>query len=363
MKVKVVMKSGKNLVEASNQWANRPKDQRYETLAALRESVHGRRLRSRSVDLAMDSVSAKVENGEIVINSAITPCRPTHWSFGQLAWCSGAPASYIRELPAPLAVQCINHGLKNRGTRDENKFMTVTDPNGGLNTLQAITSTSYGRIWDAEVIDAVQRVNEKSGMKFFNPKDWTGKPSGLYASDHDVFVFMIDGGSIVDGPRAEINRGFIVSNSETCARSFSLMTFLFNKVCGNHIIWDATDVNRLSFKHFANAPTRFDQEVFPMLKAYSESSAKPVADAVKRAQKYLLPETLDEIYAWTGKNGKFNKAEINEAVAFAKKEEGDCRTLWQYVQGFTAYARGFDYIDARVDLEKRAGDLLNIVKD
>jgi hypothetical protein len=58
---------------------------------------------------------------------------------------------------------------------------------------------------------------------------------------------------------------------------------------------------------------------------------------------------------------KITRSELKEALATAMREEGQCATLWDLVQGLTAYARGFDYVDARVDLERRAGKLLNMV--
>jgi len=364
-------------MEASNQWATRPADQRFETLESLRASVHNRRLRSRSLDVDRnDIVAESIGNDGFVINSKITACAPTHWAFGQLCQASklngvSAPASYLRQLPAPLTVQCLNEGFRN-GDREAHKFMTIASEDGGVNTLQAVTSTTYGRIWDADVVDAVQRVVDRSGGKFFNPKAYVGaeqKPSGLYASDHDVFAFMIDGGSLLDaGPRAQLNRGFIVWNSETGARTFGLMTFLFNQVCGNHIIWGASNVNKVLIRHTSGGPYRFDSEAAPQLKAYVEASAQPMLDTVQRAQKFMLPECkpgeLDALLNLMGKSpSKFTKSELTEAMRFAKAEEGDCRSLWQLVQGFTAYARGFDFIDARVDLEKRAGALLQMVAD
>ena len=35
---------------------------------------------------------------------------PTHWSFGQLASLVGAPAAYLRQLPAPLAGINLQYG-------------------------------------------------------------------------------------------------------------------------------------------------------------------------------------------------------------------------------------------------------------
>jgi hypothetical protein len=367
---------GTNLMEASEQWARRPADERFETLAGLAESVRSRRMRSRSLDIARNDIVAETlgEKG-IVINSNISPCAPTHWAFGQLCQASrmngvAAPASYLRQLPNELAVKCLNEGLRN-GERESHKFMTISraDETDGPATLQAVTSTTYGRIWDADVVSAVERIVQRTDNRFYNPRAIVnGEPrgSGLYASDHDIFAFLIDGGSVLDaGPRSQLNRGFIVLNSETGARTFGLMTFLFNHVCGNHIIWGANDVNKLVIRHTRGGPYRFDAEAAPALLAYTESSAAPILATIQRAQARVMWDGHELSFAGLmnelNRTSKFSRSEITEAIRLAKAEEGDARTLWQIVQGFTAYARGYDWIDARVDLEKRAGALLNLV--
>lgn len=352
-------------MQASRQWATRPADQRFKTLSDLRHAVHQRRMVSRSVDLDVTTIRAEQRNGTILLNSAIAACEPTHWSFGQFSTMIGAPANYLRRLPTDLAVACINDGI-NRCPRDSAKFMTVVDPDAlRPNTLQAVTSPTYGRIWDADCVDAVQRIVDRTDGKFYNPLAYdraTGEsvPSGLYASDRDVFMFMIDGGSRLEvGPRAKLNRGFFVWNSETGSKTFGLMTFLFNEVCGNHIVWGAQQINKLVIRHSKNGPARFDSDAAPMLQQYAEASAASDEATISRAMEKLLPkgdelETLLQPFS-------FSKAEVRDAVNAAIKEEGECRTLWDLVQGFTAHAREFDYLDARIDLEKRAGQLLNLV--
>lgn len=362
------------LLEAHNQWANRPNDERYETLEALASAVSDRRLRSRSIDIDTSRTTASTDGKLLTINGQITPCEPTHWAFGQLSSLVGAPAAYLRKLPQPLLVDCLNHGLKS-GDRESVKFMTIAEQ-GDVNTLQAVTSTTYGRIWDADCVAAVGRIVERSNGRFYNPKAYvnngqgfkgiTGeqKPSGLYASDRDVFMFMIDGGSLLDiGPRAQLNRGFIVWNSEVGAKTFGLMTFLFNMCCGNHIIMGASEVNKLLIRHSSGSPARFDREAMPALLDYANASASPIETTVRKAQATLIWDgkdtSFDALFTDLNKTSKFSRPELKSAIAFAKSEEGDCRSLWQLVQGFTAYARGFDYIDARVDLESRAGKLLS----
>lgn len=321
------------------------------------------------MDIPLKAIEARTtESGAISFNHGIKAVEPSHWSFGQLSGWVKAPAEYLRRLPTELAVKNINHGIQSTEL-GELKFMTVISPDGNsLNTLQAVTSTKYGRIWDADVVLSAKRIVERSNGKFYNPKAYdphtgTPKPSGLYASDRDVFIFMIDGGSFLDaGPRAQLNRGFFLWNSETGARTFGLTTFLFNGVCGNHIVWGAQDVNELRIRHSAGGPARFDSEAMPSLLAYVNASAAPEIAAVKKAQNYLLPDPArDAVVAWL-QNRKFTKSEAGETFDTAVKEEGECRTLWNVIQGATAYARGFDYVDARVELETKAGKLMDIVK-
>lgn len=362
-----------NLMIASQQWATRPADQRFETLAALKESVAARRMRSRSIDVDLDKCHVEaIGESEIRVNSVIQPSNPSHWSFGQLSGMLGAPAAYLRTLPAPLLADNLNYSLKH-APRDTVKFMTVAGVGDEPSTLQAVTSPKYGRIWDADCVGAVERIVERTGGKFYNPKamapgDYSSsgvgaKGSGLYASDRDVFMFMIDGGSVLDvGPRAKLNRGFILWNSETGAKTLGLMTFLFNTVCGNHIIWGAQNVQKLLIRHTSGGPYRFDSEAAPLLMQYAESSARTEEETIRRAMAHALPKDADGLKQLASRF-KLTQAEVTEAERFAKSEEGRFATLWDLVQGLTAYARGFDYLDARTDLEKRAGALLNIVAE
>lgn len=348
-----------NLMTASTQWMNRPEDERFQTLAELQTAVEARRIISRAEDVVIADIKAENQGGALVLNSRIHPSTPSHWSFGQMSRLIGAPAGYLRGLPLDLTVKCINHGLSN-AARDEMKFMTLRNDEGDVDALHAVTSKTYGRIWDADVVKGVQQIVDRSGGKFFNPKDWSGKPSGLYASDRDIFVFMIDGGSMVDGggERDQMHRGFITWNSEVGSASFGLMTFLFRVVCGNHIIWDAQNVNKLIIRHTSGGPDRFAQQAAPQLLDYVNASVKPIEDAIKRAKLARVPKDEDDVIKAYLPKG-FTRGEIRDAVKFAKAEEGKCSNVWELVQGFTASARAIAWIDERINLEKKAGALLH----
>ncbi len=59
-------------------------------------------------------VEAARDNPErlaLVMPGEAEPLVPTHWSFGQLASLVGAPAAYLRQLPAPIAGINLQYGL------------------------------------------------------------------------------------------------------------------------------------------------------------------------------------------------------------------------------------------------------------
>jgi len=327
-------------------------------------------MRSRSVDVEVTDITPLEAEGKLMIGSPNLVAEPSHWSFGQFAGWVGAPPAYLRKLSTKLAIGCLQEGVQNSPTKGSLKLMAVSNADS-FSSLQAVTSTTYGRIWDADVAESIGRLVERSGGRFHNPHayvDGALRPSGLYASDHDIFAFMVDGGSVMDiNPRAQLHRGFIAWNSETGAKSFGLMGFIFNRVCGNHIIWGAEQVNKIIIRHSQGGPARFDSEAMPTLLSYANASSLPLESSIRRAADTLLAaevpkddtERFKQALAYASRHAKFTNTEIKSGIDFAKSEEGDCRTVWHLVQGLTAYARGFDYVDARVDLETRAGKLLN----
>ncbi|RMB09033.1 hypothetical protein BXY39_1681 [Eilatimonas milleporae] len=102
----------------SSEWFSRPDDEKYLSLSDLYASVKGRaeRSKTRTVESAAIRVEAHCDDPErlaLVLPDTEEPVAPTHWSFGQLASLVGAPAAYLRRLPAPLAGINLQYGLTN----------------------------------------------------------------------------------------------------------------------------------------------------------------------------------------------------------------------------------------------------------
>lgn len=344
---------------AQKNWMNRPADQRFAELDVLSAAVHARRKQSVTEDVTLSDVRFLTAGDDIIASSKVLgTMRPTHWAFGQTASLVAAPAAYLRKLPVDLAVQCLNHGLS---TRNDGMKLYGVDGDDSCE-LRAVTSQTYGRIWDADVVDAATKIVDAGEGRWFSPWAWSKQHRALFASDRDIFLFFVDGGSIVDGggDRDQLHRGFFLWNSEVGSATFGLAAFLFRAVCGNFSIWDMQDARILKIRHTSGGPERFVSDAIPALRAYVETSTLPLEKQIRAAKALPLPTDDDDLFAFFTKRG-FTRAEVKRAKQFAEAEEGQFATVWDAHNGFTAAARMLAYADAQVDLSRRAGKLIEVL--
>ncbi|MGC0321062.1 hypothetical protein ABIG06_001691 [Bradyrhizobium sp. USDA 326] len=156
---KVDVTRGERVGRVSSEWFARPADERYLSLSDLHATVRGRteRSRTRTVESAAIRVEASrddVEHLVLRLPGSDAPVAPTHWSFGQLASLVGAPAAYLRQLPVPLAGINLQYGLTSHSA-EQVKTLEIED---GRVELRAVTGPEYGRIFDHEIVAAVERI-------------------------------------------------------------------------------------------------------------------------------------------------------------------------------------------------------------
>ena len=113
---KVDVSRGERIGRVSSEWFSRPDDERYLSLTALHDAVRARaeRATARTVESRTIRVEASRDSAErlsLTVPGRDAPVAPTNWSFGQMCSLVGAPASYLRQLPAPLAGINLQHGL------------------------------------------------------------------------------------------------------------------------------------------------------------------------------------------------------------------------------------------------------------
>jgi len=101
---------GQRIGRVSSEWFSRPGDERFLSLGDLARSVRARSVRRRTrvvrtAQIHVEASRSEPERLSLILPGAAEPVAPTHWSFGQLASQVGAPAAYLRELPAALRVE------------------------------------------------------------------------------------------------------------------------------------------------------------------------------------------------------------------------------------------------------------------
>lgn len=380
---KVDVSRGQRIGRVSSEWFSRPADERYLSLADLYTAVRGRtdRSRTRTVESGAIRVEASRDNPDhlsLQLPGESEPVVPTHWSFGQLASLVGAPAAYMRQLPAPLAGINLQYGLSTRRA-EQVKTLEVED---GRTELRAVTGPDYGRIYDHELVEAVQRIagngtgdtrwkvpgvlDWSSGV--YNPRvDITKDTTTLYASDRDVFLFLVDdlnpieAGRLQDGSPDLYFRGFYCWNSEVGARTLGIASFYLRAACQNRNLWGVEDFEEITIRHSKYAASRFAHEAAPALLRFANSSPMPFINGVRAARQKIVARSDEERAEFLRKRG-FGKAETAKIIETVLAEEGRApESVFDFVQGITAVARGRPHQDARLDLEARAKKLLDSV--
>ncbi len=156
---KVDISRGERIGRVSSEWFSRPDDERFLSLGALHAAVRTRaeRATARTVETKALRVEASRDDAErlaLIVPGQDAPIAPTHWSYGQLCSLVGAPASYMRQLPAPLAGINLQHGLLSHRA----ELVKTLEADDGRIELRAVTGPDYGRIWDHELVEAVMRI-------------------------------------------------------------------------------------------------------------------------------------------------------------------------------------------------------------
>jgi hypothetical protein len=364
------------IMKASDQWRNRPADERYTSLdEMLAHFEHQRSITRQGVVPSKVLEAVPSEDGvnglQVYMAGSKTERKfdLTHHSFQQLATTADAPASYLRKLPAVIAADNINYGLKFLRSVEDVGIMLHDGENP---ELRAITGPKYGRIFNADVVKALTNRfgngiegNFRVPGEFGRDVEVNKRNTTLYASDHDMFVFLADEKNRIeipdrrDGKPGLLARGFFVWNSEVGDKTFGLSTFLFDYVCSNRIVWGAEHYAEVKIRHSSSAPTRFIEEMAPAMEALSNASTHSITKAITDARNKKLGDDVQDFLA-----KRFGKRMVAPLQAIHEAEEGrPIENLWDVTTAATAYAKRIEFTDNRVAFERTAGDVLKLVAE
>ncbi|MBC8719958.1 DUF932 domain-containing protein [Ochrobactrum sp. Marseille-Q0166] len=377
---RVDISRGVNIDRVSSEWFSRPDDERFLSLTALYNAVKMRadRATARTVESRAVRVDASRDNAErlsLIVPGQEEPIAPTHWSFGQLCSLVGTPASYMRQLPAPLAGINLQHGLLSHRA----ELVKTLETEDGRNELRAVTGPDYGRIWDHELVAAVMKIAGNgvgdTMWKVPGVLDWatmthnpfvdvTKDTTTLYASDRDVFLFLVDdthpieAGRLPNGEPDLYFRGFYCWNSEVGSKTLGIASFYLRAVCMNRNLWGVENFEEITIRHSKFAAQRFAHEAAPALRSFANSSPAPFIAGIKAARERIVAHNDEDRESFLRRRG-FGKAETGKIIETVLQEEGrPPESIFDFVQGMTAHARTKTNQDTRLELEGKAKALL-----
>ena len=359
-----------NLHKASARFA-RDDDISYPSLREMFQELNGRDANTKEENLSLDSVEFMQGSGPKDIHIRIEGIKydMTPYVYSKICRMTNTPSQYIgRMRDTSLAVDCLNHDFnifreqrkeqaKENNKMDENMLFLTTN-----NTLRSLTSTSYKRLYDSYVVSrAIEHCTDDivpggyvAGGGNSNPKR-----SGLYLSDRDSFMFLVNQNDPIDIKGEQLHRGIMIWNSEVGSKTIGFQYFMYRYVCANHIIWGAEQVETINKRHVGsleevlkNLPIYLEKlhsrteedDRFEVLaeKAMNTTFATTEEDYVKRLNSIVRNQSM---------NNKRASAIYRSAIEDATKTDGDPTTFWGAIQGVTRYSQNIPHSDDRTSVD------------
>ena len=155
--------------------------------------------------------------------------------------------------------------------------------------------------------------------------DITKDTTTLYASDRDVFLFLVDdthpieAGRLADGSPDLYFRGFYCWNSEVGSKTLGIASFYLRAVCMNRNLWGVENFEEITIRHSKFAAQRFAHEAAPALTSFANSSPAPFIAGIKAARERIVAHSDEDRESFLRKRG-FSKSETAKIVETVLQE-------------------------------------------
>ena len=336
-----------NLMKANRELYRRQPDECYESFADLREYCYLQREQSGEhwckpqavIPIAKEnSVSIQLEIGEeFELNDH---------SFKQLSRLCGVSADTLNRLSPKTAATAIEETLPSADRPIQ--FLS------GHSSMRSIHGINYTRLWNSELLDVVAEFEAE-----FQPpkKALNGHGTGLYAGEQDMFAFLIDDNAWVEIGSDKFAPEFFVWNSEVGSRSLGIQTFWYQHICGNHIVWDCTEVNEFTRKHTSSVRDGLD-EIKRMIESLVDvkmQRQEKFEAKIKQAQRDKLGSDIGEVTKLLRKQGIPMSMIKNAAKVVCKNH-----SAFAWVDALTRASGRIEFAGARSAMDQKIGSLLTL---
>ncbi len=146
------------------------------------------------------------------------------------------------------------------------------------------------------------------------------------------------------------------ASREAGRRSLGLQTFWFQRICGNHIVWDVTDVTEFSRKHTANVRDGLDEIRFRIeaLAAKRDARKDGFAETVRKAMDTRLGDDSEKVLKVLSREG-IPKTLAKQAVAAV--EDRKAFSVFSLVDALTRLSQTVRYVGDRTEFDQKVAAL------
>jgi hypothetical protein len=338
-----------NLTRASKELYRREPDECFPSLEAL--SAYCQRQKEASLDRwHPPSVLKTAAHGRLLLAAGSDGAfEMNDWSFNQLCSLAKVSKDTVNRLSPDTAHRVFQETLP--GGNKPLQIFTMDQ------SIRSIHGTSYTRLHNIELLSMLREY----ATDFTPPqKAFNHQGTGLYCGEQDMFCFLIDPTGWIEIEGESFAPGMFVWNSEVGRRSLGIQTFWFQRVCANHIVWDAVEVVDFTRKHTASISDslREMRQIIENLVAKRDQRRDEFAKIIRKAMTEKLGDDAEEVAKVLAEQG-IPRSLAKDALVCATNMGKF--TIFALIDALTRYTRDIKNAGDRLDADQKVANLLDLV--
>ncbi len=336
-----------NLVKAHTEMFRRTPDECFPSIASLFEHCHQEKEGSETKWYPPSEVGAVSHEGTLALRSNGDIRHLSDWSFGQL--CRLAEVS--KDTANRLSPETVSRVFAETLPQDGKPYQVFAHDNA----VRSLHGVTYTRLYNADLLSTAF----EWATDFQPPQSGIGGGTGLYCGEQDMFCFLIDPTGWVEIDDQAFAPGFFIWNSEVGRRSVGVQTFWFQKVCQNHIVWDAVEVVEFTRKHTANVHSAHDEirRILGNITSKRDERRDGFVQVIRKAMRERIGMEDEEALKFLAQH------DINRSLAQAALKIA-CRegrfTIFSLVDALTQLSQRSEFAGDRTQADMRASRLLSL---
>lgn len=337
-----------NLTRANRELYRRGPDEAFQSLQELHDHCRQERRYSTDIWQLPQTLLPQVHDGSLSLTlEKGGGVGLTDWSFSQMCRLAGISKDTVNRLQPETATLAFRDTLP-QGDKPVQLLTTGQ-------TVRSVHGVSYTRLWNAELLETVRDV----AVEFQPPQTAYNGGTGLYCGEQDMFCFLIDPTGWIEIDGEAFAPGFFVWNSEVGRRSLGMQSFWFQRICQNHIVWDAVEVVEFSRKHTANVRDGLLEirRHIEALIAKRDARRDKFSEVLQKAMHTRLGSDSEEVGKELTKHG-IPQHYIKDALEIARAQGGF--TIFALVDALTRLTQRVTFVADRAEADFKVAQLLSL---